>query len=88
VPDGPLLTGGGWARSESFLRLRASLLGRTIQRVEEAELTAYGAALLAAGAAGCMPPLALETKLIEPDPGWASAYAAREPAAMRGKVAT
>jgi xylulokinase len=88
VPDGPLLTGGGWARSESFLRLRASLLGRTIQRVEEAELTAYGAALLAAGAAGCMPPPALETKLIEPDPGWASAYAAREPAAMRGKVAT
>jgi len=75
VPDGALFTGGGWARSDSFLRLRASILDRPIHRVQEAELTAYGAALLAARALGFSPAQALETELITPDPVWARAYA-------------
>lgn len=74
VPDGAIFTGGGWARSDSFLQLRASILGRPIYRVKEAELTAYGAALLAARALGCTPPQTLETELITPDPVWARAY--------------
>jgi xylulokinase len=68
VPSGPLFVGGGWARSLSFLRLRASLLGRPIHRLEEMELSAYGAALLAARAVGLSPPLDLAQSTIEPDP--------------------
>ncbi len=68
VPSGPLFVGGGWARSLSFLRLRASLLGRPIHRLEEMELSAYGAALLAARAVGVAPPLHLAQSTIEPDP--------------------
>jgi xylulokinase len=83
VPDGAIFTTGGWARSDSFLRLRASILDRPIYRVKEAELTAYGAALLAARALGCRPPPALQTELIMPDPVWARAYAAE-----RAKEAT
>lgn len=68
VPPGPLFVGGGWARSLSFLRLRATLLGRPIHRLQETELSAYGAALLAAGAMGASPALDLAESVVEPDP--------------------
>jgi xylulokinase len=76
APPGPLFTGGGWARSNSFLRLRASMLGQEIHTVAEAELGAYGAALLAAQAIGYAPPVRLAEQVIAPDPVWARAYIA------------
>ncbi|MCB8877667.1 FGGY family carbohydrate kinase [Acidisoma silvae] len=75
VPPGPLFTGGGWARSDSFLRLRASIFGRDIHIVTEAELSAFGAAFLAAHAAGFSPPVLLGERSISPDPDWARLYA-------------
>ena len=68
VPPGPLFVGGGWARSISFLRLRANLLGRPIHRLEETELSAYGAAVLAAWAVGASPPLRVAERIVEPGP--------------------
>lgn len=75
APPGPLFTSGGWARSASFLQLRASLFGQPIHTVAEAELSAYGAAFLAACAVGSAPPIRLEEKIVEPNPEWERAYA-------------
>jgi xylulokinase len=67
VPPGPLFAGGGWARSDSFLRLRASLFARDIHVFAEAELSAFGAAFLAARALGYAPPVSLAERIIAPD---------------------
>lgn len=67
VPEGPLFTGGGWSRSESFLCLRATILNRPIYRLAEAELAAFGAALLAARATGIFPPVRMTPRVIAPD---------------------
>lgn len=73
APPGPLFTGGGWARSNSFLSLRASILGRDIYYFEEAELSAFGAALLSAQATGFSPPIAItERKISSGPPGQSS----------------
>lgn len=75
VPPGPLFVGGGWSRSASFLRLRASLFAEPIYTVDEVELSAYGAALLAACALDAAPLIRLDAGLVEPDPDWERAYA-------------
>jgi xylulokinase len=76
VPDGPVFATGGWARSASLLRLRASIFGRPIYTVEEMELSAYGAALVAAIGSGHTPPQTLTWRVVIPDQDWAAAYAA------------
>ena len=75
APPGPLFTGGGWARSASFLRLRASMFGQPIHTVAEAELSAYGATLLAARALRAAPPVRLEVAVLDPDPELQRIYA-------------
>jgi len=54
VGDGPLFATGGWSRSDALMRLRADVLGRPIRRIDEPELAALGAALIA----GARPDLA------------------------------
>lgn len=51
-----LRAAGGLARSDAFLQIQADALGISVQRPAQVEATAYGAALLAAAAAG-LPPL-------------------------------
>ncbi|HET6609326.1 MAG TPA: FGGY family carbohydrate kinase [Rhodopila sp.] len=75
APPGPLFVGGGWARSNSFLNLRASMFDRDIHTFEEAELSAFGAAFLAARASGFSPPVLLAERTIPPNPAWARLYA-------------
>ncbi len=41
---GPLFTTGGWTNSQSLLSLRASVLGRPLQVLDEPQLAALGAA--------------------------------------------
>ncbi|RFU44415.1 L-fuculokinase [Paraburkholderia sp. DHOC27] len=43
----PMYAVGGWARSEALLQLRASVYGEPVSSVDENELTALGAALIA-----------------------------------------
>ena len=57
-----LRAAGGLARSDAFLQIQADALGIPVERPAQVEATAYGAALLAAQAAG-LPPL----PPIEPD---------------------
>ena len=78
APPGPLFAGGGWARSDSFLGLRASMFGRDIHTFEEAELSAFGAAFLGAHASGFSPPVLLAERTIPPNPAWARLYATQE----------
>jgi xylulokinase len=75
APTGPLFATGGWARSPSLLRLRASIFERPIFAVEELELSAYGAALVAAIGSGANPTQSLTWREIAPDLDWAAAYA-------------
>lgn len=49
---GNVFVSGGWARSMSFLGARADVIRRTLRRVDEPQLSAYGSALLAARARG------------------------------------
>lgn len=51
-----LRAAGGLARSDAFLQIQADALGIPVERPAQVEATAYGAALLAAEAAG-LPPL-------------------------------
>lgn len=78
VPLGPLFTGGGWARSDSFLALRASMFGQDVHTVAETELSAFGAAVLAARATGAAPPLNFAERTIPPDQAWARLYAVQK----------
>lgn len=79
VPEGAIYATGGWSRARGFMELRASVLGVPLHVVEEPELTALGAALLAADGAGLRTGFDARARLtiIDPLPGWAGAYAGR-----------
>jgi xylulokinase len=69
---------GGWARSKALLQLRASVLGEPLFTIDERELTALGAALIARDAA--MPPGTRDTwrrdaHIVLPNAEWQSRYA-------------
>jgi xylulokinase len=49
---GPIFTTGGWTRSSGLLQLRADVLGAPLRVLDEPQLTALGAALVGARAAG------------------------------------
>ena len=74
----PIFATGGWARSRAFIELRASIFGQPVIVVNEPELTAVGAALIAAqGATGVALPFEKEINLqtIEPVAAWIEHYA-------------
>jgi xylulokinase len=74
----PIFATGGWARSPAFIELRASIFGQPLIVVEEPELTAIGAALIAAQAAtGVAAPFGqgLRLRPIEPVAAWIEPYA-------------
>ena len=73
----PIFATGGWARSHAFIELRASIFGQPVTVVDEPELTAIGAALIAAqGVAGVALPFGEGLKLqkIEPMADWVESY--------------
>ena len=74
VPSGDLFATGGRARSDRFMQLRANVLGRPIYRVEEGELCALGAAVVAASGIDLAIAPALETQRFLPDPDAAEAF--------------
>jgi xylulokinase len=74
----PIFAIGGWARSHAFVELRASIFGQQLIVVDEPELTAIGAALIAAqGATGVAAPFGqgLNLRKIEPVAAWIEPYA-------------
>ncbi len=74
----PIFATGGWARSPAFIELRASIFGQPLIVVDEPELTAIGAALIAAqGATGVAAPFGqgLNLRKIEPVAAWIEPYA-------------
>jgi xylulokinase len=74
----PIFATGGWARSHAFIELRASIFGQPLTVVEEPELTAIGAALIATqGATGVAAPFGegLNLRKIEPVAAWIEPYA-------------
>jgi hypothetical protein len=76
----PIFATGGWARSQAFIELRASIFGQPVivVDVDEPELTAIGAALIAAqGATGVALPFGegLDLRKIEPVAAWIEPYA-------------
>ncbi|MDQ0472583.1 FGGY family carbohydrate kinase [Labrys wisconsinensis] len=86
APAGPIHATGGWARSTGFLELRASIFGCPIHAVEEPELTALGAAFLAATAATGVAPRLEDTRrvrIVEPVAAWCAPYDRLFPAIRR-----
>jgi xylulokinase len=74
---GPIFATGGWARSQAFIELRASIFGQPLTVVDEPELTAIGAALIAGeGATGVAAPFGqgLNLRRIEPVAAWIEPY--------------
>jgi xylulokinase len=74
----PIFAIGGWARSQAFVELRASIFGQALTVVDEPELTAIGAALIAGeGATGIAAPFGqgLNLRKIEPVAAWIKPYA-------------
>jgi xylulokinase len=74
----PIFATGGWARSHAFIELRASIFGQPLIVIEEPELTAIGAALIAAqGVTGVAAPFGERVNLrkIEPVAAWIEPYA-------------
>ena len=73
----PIFAAGGWARSQAFIELRASIFGQPVTVVDEPELTAIGAALIAAQGAGVALPFAegLNLQEIQPVTAWVEPYA-------------
>jgi len=67
---------GGWARSRALLRLRASVLGEPLYTLDEPELTALGAALIARDAAGrgAVDALRRDAQVVYPEPNWQARY--------------
>lgn len=76
VPAAPTYATGGWSRSGSFLKLRASIYGAPIVVLGEQEPSVVGAALLAAEATGVKTQFVSTTSTVKPDPEWARAYSA------------
>jgi xylulokinase len=74
----PIFAAGGWARSHAFIELRASIFGRPVTVVDEPELTAIGAAVLAAQRAGVALPFGegLNLQEIQPLAAWLEPYTA------------
>lgn len=76
-PAGAIFVTGGWSRSNAFVELRASIFGTRLFRLGDEELTATGAAVLAAEAVeatiarGMMRP---EAERIEPRAEWIEPY--------------
>jgi xylulokinase len=73
----PIFATGGWARSHAFVELRASIFGQPVTVVDEPELTAISAALIAAQAVtGVALPFAegLRVQRIEPMAAWVEPY--------------
>lgn len=72
---------GGWARSQALVQLRASVFGRPIATVDELELTALGAALIAIDAIGpgTVSPLARPIRIVHPQPQWQAHYECHYP---------
>jgi xylulokinase len=74
----PIFATGGWARSHAFIELRASIFGQPLIVVDEPELTAIGAALIAGeGATGVARSFGkgLTLRKIEPVAAWIEPYA-------------
>ena len=66
-PLGTIFVAGGWARSNSFLQLRADVLGARLHRATEPQLSALGSAVLAARGCGASTPLAgLASDIVAP----------------------
>lgn len=67
---------GGWARSKALLQLRASVLGEPLVTIDEQELTALGAALMArdAAAPASAGTFQRDTRVTNPDPDWQARY--------------
>jgi xylulokinase len=73
---------GGGARDDAWLRIKADVTGRRIERLVEPEATALGAALLAATGIGwfadldeaCAATLRLAPEILEPDPSTRALY--------------
>lgn len=78
VPRGPVHATGGWAKSTALVELRASVFREPVTVVDEPELAAFSAALLALEAAGeTVPPDALRSvHVVDPLGRWSEAYAA------------
>lgn len=77
VPRASIYASGGWSRSRGFTELRASILGQPLHVVDDMELTAIGAALFgaeAAGAAAAKPVGPPDIKTIDPVARWMPAY--------------
>lgn len=77
TPPGPIYATGGWSRSRALVELRASIFGQSIHVIDEPELTAIGAAYLAAQAAtGVAPRLEATRRVVVIDPvnEWSTAY--------------
>ena len=73
----PIFAAGGWARSHAFIELRASIFGQPVTVVDEPELTAIGAALIAAQGAGLALPFGegLNLQEIQPVTAWVKPFA-------------
>jgi xylulokinase len=95
VDGAQMYTSGGWSRSRGFIELRASIFGRPIHAVDALEMTAIGAALFGAMAAGGDVPNTLgaaDITTIDPVTDWVRRYdalfpvflAASSPAAAAG----
>lgn len=67
VPQGELFVTGGRARSDKLMQLRADVLGRPVHRMEEDELCALGAAIVAASGVDVRIDPPLVTRTFTPD---------------------
>ena len=75
---GPIFTTGGWTQSPSLLTLRANVFGQAVHLVDEPQLTALGAALCgaqAAGRDGAVLRQHLSRRVVAPDVPAAAIYA-------------
>jgi xylulokinase len=87
----PIFAAGSWARSHAFIELRASIFGQPVTVVDEPELTAISAALIAAqGATGVALPFGegLNLQEIQPMVAWVEPYAALYQTTARLDAAT
>ena len=67
APIDRIYVAGGWARSLSFLTLRATVIGRPLWRLDEPQLSAFGSAVMALRAIrGAMPKGDLATTRVDP----------------------